>query len=81
MYKYLLERIRDGRDWKKGMRIWADAPCTGWRVIRKEKVKIQQLDKGSQENKHLAAYFITRKRGNELCTILQKMKWKLLKTT
>lgn len=29
MYKYLLERIRDGVDWKKGMRIWADAPCTG----------------------------------------------------
>lgn len=40
MYKYLLERIRDGRDWKKSMRIWADVPCTGWRVIRKEKVKI-----------------------------------------
>lgn len=39
MYKYLLERIRDSIDWKKGMRIWADSPCTGWRVIRKEKIK------------------------------------------
>lgn len=63
MYKYLLERIRDGVDWKKGMRIWADAPCAGWRVIRKESVKNQI--KGSQENKYLAAYFITRKRGND----------------
>lgn len=39
MYKYLLERIRDSIDWGKGMRIWADSPCAGWRVIRKEKIK------------------------------------------
>ena len=25
-YRYLLEKIRDGSDWKKGMRIWADMP-------------------------------------------------------
>ena len=31
---YLLERIKDGTDWKKGDRIWADARCSGWRVIR-----------------------------------------------
>lgn len=35
-YVYLLERIRDSRDWPKGCRIWADMPCTGWRVIEKE---------------------------------------------
>ena len=35
MYKYLIERIRDGADWKKGDRIWAESPCTGWRVIEK----------------------------------------------
>lgn len=34
-YMYLLERIRDGIDWKKGDTIWADSPCTGWRVIKK----------------------------------------------
>lgn len=34
-YMYLLERIRDGRDWKKGERIWAESPCTGWRVIER----------------------------------------------
>ena len=28
------------------------------------------------ENKSLAAYFITKKRGNELCMISQKTKWK-----
>lgn len=38
-YMYLLERIKDGRDWKKGMRIWAEQPCTGWRVIEKIKVE------------------------------------------
>ena len=26
---YLLERIRNGRDWKKGMRIWANQPLQG----------------------------------------------------
>lgn len=37
-YMYLLERIKDCRDWEKGMRIWADSPCTGWRVIQRIKV-------------------------------------------
>lgn len=37
-YMYLLERIRDGHDWPKGCRIWADTPCTGWRVIQKMEV-------------------------------------------
>ena len=37
-YMYLLERIRDGRDWEKGERIWAYAPCAGWRIVRKERV-------------------------------------------
>ena len=36
---YLLERIRDGRDWKKGMRIWAHQPCKGWRIIEKQKIR------------------------------------------
>lgn len=35
---YLLERIRDGRDWKKGTQIWADMPCKGWRIIAKRRV-------------------------------------------
>ena len=35
-YIYLLERIKESQDWPKGSRIWADAPCIGWRVIRKE---------------------------------------------
>ena len=34
-YMYLLERIKDGADWESGMRIWANSPCTGWRVIKK----------------------------------------------
>ena len=34
---YLLERIRDGIDWRKGERIWANSPCVGWRVIQKIK--------------------------------------------
>lgn len=38
-YMYLLERIRDSHDWPAGCRIWADAPCTGWRVIEKTEVK------------------------------------------
>lgn len=37
-YMYLLERIRDGSDWEKGMRIWADSPRTGWRVVEKIRV-------------------------------------------
>ena len=37
-YVYLIERIRDGADWPAGTRIWADAPCTGWRVVGKMKV-------------------------------------------
>ena len=38
-YRYLLDKIRDGSDWKKGMRIWADMPCTGWRIIEKIPVR------------------------------------------
>lgn len=35
-YIYLLECIRDGADWEKGMRIWAHAPCVGWRIVEKK---------------------------------------------
>lgn len=38
-YVYLLERVRDGENWRKGMRIWADMPCVGWRVIEKVEVR------------------------------------------
>lgn len=38
-YMYLLERIRDGADWQKGSRIWAESPCTGWRVVQKMEVR------------------------------------------
>lgn len=31
---YLLERIKDGNDWKKGDRIWSDTKLPGWRVIK-----------------------------------------------
>lgn len=37
-YMYQLERIRDGRDWSKGCRIWADHPCVGLRVVQKIEV-------------------------------------------
>lgn len=37
-YMYLLERIKDGVDYESGMRIWADSPCTGWRIVEKIKV-------------------------------------------
>lgn len=37
-YVYLLERIRDSYDWPKGIRIWANSPCTGWRIIKKMEV-------------------------------------------
>ena len=37
-YVYHLERIRDSETWPKGTRIWADAPCVGWRVIGKRRV-------------------------------------------
>lgn len=36
---YLLERIKDGTDWKKGMRIWAYKPCKGWKTICIEEVE------------------------------------------
>lgn len=35
---YLLQRIRESKDWPKGIRIYADKPCTGWRTIHVEKV-------------------------------------------
>ena len=37
-YMYLLERIKDGTDWEKEMRILADSPCVGWRIINKIEV-------------------------------------------
>lgn len=37
MTLYLIEKIKDSRDWPAGCRIWAYAPCKGWRVIRKMK--------------------------------------------
>lgn len=36
---YLLERIKGSRDWPQGARIWASAPCKGWRIIKKVKVR------------------------------------------
>lgn len=36
---YLLERIKDGTDWRKGMRIWAHLPCKGWKIICIEEVE------------------------------------------
>lgn len=38
-YMYKLQRIRDSYDWPKGCIIWADTPCTGWRIIAKMEVK------------------------------------------
>ena len=38
-YMYLLERIKDGTDWPKGIQIWAEHRCTGWRVVQKMEVK------------------------------------------
>ncbi len=38
-YIYLLERIRDGTDYPKGIQIWAEHPCTGWKVIDRIEVK------------------------------------------
>ena len=34
---YLLERIKDSKDWPEGCRIWAQQPCAGWRVVNKIK--------------------------------------------
>lgn len=39
MKLYLLECMKDGADWKKGMRIWAYQPCKGWKVICIEEVE------------------------------------------
>lgn len=36
---YLLERIKDGNDWPKGIRIWAKHRCKGWRVVQTIKVE------------------------------------------
>ena len=35
-YIYLLEKIKDSRDWPAGTRIWATQPCVGWRIVGKE---------------------------------------------
>lgn len=38
-YMYLLEKIRDGIDYPKGIQIWAEHRCAGWRVVGKIEVK------------------------------------------
>lgn len=38
-YMYLLEKIRDGIDYQKGIQIWAEHKCAGWRVVNKIEVK------------------------------------------
>ena len=38
-YVYKLQRIRDCDQWPKGIIIWADMPCTGWRVVEKMRVR------------------------------------------
>lgn len=38
-YMYLLEKIRDGTDYPKGIQIWAEHRCTGWRVIDRMEIK------------------------------------------
>ena len=44
---YLLERIKDGTDWKKGDQIWSDTKITGWRVIKNtNKKKERKHQKG-----------------------------------
>ena len=30
---YLLERIKESKDWPKGARIWSDTRIKGWRVV------------------------------------------------
>lgn len=37
-YMYLLERIKDSYDWPKGITIWANHKCPGWRVLKKIKI-------------------------------------------
>lgn len=43
---YLLERIKDGRDWKKGDKIWSDTKIPGWRVIENTNKKPKKHKKG-----------------------------------
>lgn len=38
-YVYKLQRIRGSIDWPEGCTIWADAPCVGWRVIEKRRMR------------------------------------------
>ena len=38
-YMYLLEKIRDGTDYPKGIQIWAEHRCTGWRVVDRIEVR------------------------------------------
>ena len=38
-YMYLLERIKDSIDWPKGIQIWAEHPCKGWRIVEKMEVR------------------------------------------
>lgn len=30
---YVLERIKESRDWPKGARIYAEHKCRGWRTV------------------------------------------------
>lgn len=38
-YLYLLMKIKDSHDYKKGMTIWAHAPCTGWKMLKRIRVE------------------------------------------
>lgn len=38
-YMYLLEKIRDGTDYPKGIQIWAEHKCTGWRVVDRIEIR------------------------------------------
>lgn len=38
-YMYLLERIKDSHDWPAGSQIWAEHPCTGWRIVGRMEVR------------------------------------------
>ena len=37
-YLYLLMKIKDGHDYQRGDTIWAHAPCTGWRTLKRIKI-------------------------------------------
>lgn len=41
---YLLERIKDGNDWKKGDRVWSDSKIPGWRVIESTNERKKEIE-------------------------------------